>query len=120
MKNNFIIIVFIFINSFCVAQVSKTDTLAYSYAVLRYDGGLIKGITVTYDDKLPIIDLKELLKRDKSPSQQIKGINSVDDEYIFEGFRFLNKQGYDLVTSSVYVLKEYKVMREYIFKKKNR
>lgn len=89
-----------------------------SYAVLRYSGGLVISMTVTYDDKLPL-DLKQLLKNDKTPSKQLKGINSIADEYIFEGFLYLNRQGYQLVTSTGYNLDGTPALREYIFIKKN-
>jgi hypothetical protein len=75
-------------------------------------------MTVTYDDKLPV-DLKQLLKNDKTPSKQIKGINSIDDEYVFEGFLYLNRQGYQLVTSTGYCIGGTSAIREFIFTKKN-
>jgi hypothetical protein len=99
---------------------NNNDTIVTSYAVLRYGGelgGLVKSMTVTFNNTLPL-NLKELLKNDKTPSKQIKGINSIADEYIFEGFQYLNKQGYQLVTSAVYYFEKSNLIREYIFTKK--
>jgi hypothetical protein len=118
MKNSPIVICFLLIfGSLRIIGQNNNDTIITSYAVLRYSGGVFISMTVTYDNKLPL-NLKELLKNDKTPSKQIKGINSITDEYIFEGFQYLNRQGYQLVTSTVYNIENSGLTREYIFTKK--
>jgi len=116
-RHKFIYLIFLFSSLKFYGQ-NNNDTIVNSYAILRYSGGLFISMTVTYDDKLPV-DLKQLLKNDKTPSKQLKGINSIADEYIFEGFLYLNRKGYQLVTSTGYYIDGTSTIREYIFIKKN-
>lgn len=95
----------------------KNDSLTYDYAFLRYQAR-------TSDNKLDVsftgggyVDLIKTLKLDTGMALTQPYF---EDNFIFKGFNYLDKKGYEFVSSSSYRHSELIVIREYIFRKKKK
>lgn len=98
-------------------QNNKNDSLNYDYAFLRFQAR-------TSDNKLDVsftnggyVNLIQALKLDTG---MVLNKPYFEDNYIFKGFNYLDKKGYEFISSSSYRHSELIVIREYIFRKKKK
>jgi hypothetical protein len=118
MKNlTTLIIIFLFAFTFqAKAQTDNTDnTNTYKYAILRVTRSMG---SFSLDVFLDNNQQKDLYKSLNLDTLKLPEYNE-DYTYILKGLNYMDKQGYELVSSSMGTAQYRPMLREFIFRKKN-
>jgi hypothetical protein len=91
----------------------KNDSATYEYAILRFQRiSFTKNLEVILPG-YQIIDLKQKLNLDTVKFVDLN--NNIDYQFVFPGINYMDKMGYELISSSVEGS-----TREYVFRRKRK
>ena len=99
------------------AQTPTKDTATYEYAILKYEKGPYRGSNfslVVFFENYQFLDIYEKLRLD---TVKVSGETDIYT-FILKSLNFMDKLGYELVTSAISKSQYSPLIKEYIFRKK--